>query len=89
MFCNYDSSTLPSPAVIKLFESSIDNSFKDQLTRTRFLNKFYQCALGEGLHLKLKKLLACMWGARFGEDNVDLHTKRYTYEKVHVILGIS
>ena len=59
MFCDYDSSTPPSPNVVKLFEASIDNSFKDQLTRTRFLNKFYQCALGKGLPLKLKKLLAC------------------------------
>ena len=43
LFCNYDSSTPPSPTVIKLFQSSIDNSFKDRLTRTPFLNQFYQC----------------------------------------------
>lgn len=58
LFCDYDSSTEPSRKV-ELFTKGLENSFPDLEPRVNFVNKLYQCSLGQGLPLKLKKLIAC------------------------------
>ena len=69
-FCDFDHRHEPQP---KHFVESVLNSFPDLLTRTRFLNKFYQCLLANGMPHKVRKLVVCgerdsgktMWGCIF------------------------
>ena len=58
MFFNYDPTNVPERNV-ELFRSSLNNSFPDHQLQVNFVNKLYQCLLGRGLPLKLKKLIAC------------------------------
>lgn len=58
MFCKYDHTNVPREKVT-LFKASLDNSFQDHAVQVSFVNKLYQCLLGRGLPLKLKKLIAC------------------------------
>ena len=58
MFCPYDPASF-SDAGVQKFRQSIENSFPDLVTQVTFLNKFYQCALGHGVPLKLPKLIVC------------------------------
>ena len=58
MYCDYDPSNIPGKR-IQLFKASLENSFNDVSQRINFINKMIQCALGRGLPLKLKKLIAC------------------------------
>ena len=58
MFCGYDSTNVPDKTV-RLFQASLKNSFPQHERQVNFVNKLYQCALGQGLPLKVKKLIAC------------------------------
>ena len=58
MFCEYNHQNKPEKG-IELLKASLENSFTNTTTRVNFVNKLYQCALGQGLPLKLKKLIAC------------------------------
>ena len=60
-FFAYDSNNIPGVNIAD-FEHSVRNSFTDLPTLIKFLNKFYQCALGRGIPLKCKKLL--VYGAQ-------------------------
>ena len=58
LYCDYDPANIPGKRV-ELFTASLENSFPDLAQRINFINKMIQCALGRGLPLKLKKLIAC------------------------------
>ena len=58
LFCPYDSNNVPHKR-IQLFKASLENSFPQPGHRIHFINKLYQCLLGQGMPLKLKKLIAC------------------------------
>ena len=58
LFADYDHLNSPADNV-KLFRDSLNNSFPDFYVQLDFINKLYQCALGQGLPFKCQKLLAC------------------------------
>ena len=58
LFCAYDSKNDPDKR-IQLFKANLENSFPQLGDRIKFINKLYQCLLGQWMPLKLKKLIAC------------------------------